>query len=248
VQPPAAVVQQASLRREAAVEGGAWVGHEDVEGREREPVLDRPLAGGERRLRGLVVVAESERRPGLETVVADPRHRLGVPVEAGEVRALAHLGEVLGIQALEADHVPEAAALDEQAHELLVPYLVDACLGHPADAERDERAQEGLGRRHVGDQVVVHEEQVPPGLVADLRHHLLYRPRDLVVIEVRGDCAELAAVPAATPELEEGQREVSLAHEEVSPGQHARLRRSEAAVVARVEGPVVCIADHLWPE
>ena len=39
-----------------------------------------------------------------------------------------------------------------------------------------ERPQQRLGRLAVGDEVVVHEEEVPARLGLDLRHHLGDRP------------------------------------------------------------------------
>lgn len=248
VEPPAAVVEEPALGLEALVERRLGVRHQDVEGGEGEPILDGPFDGGADRIDRVVVVAEGERGPRLEAVAAERRDGAGVPVEAGQVRALVHLAQVLGIRALEPDDIPQAAARHEEFHELRVSDLVDARLGDPADPERDESLQERLGGLGIGDEVVVDEEEVAPRLGPDLGHHLLHGARVDVVVEVRPDRAELAAIPAAAAELEEREGEVAFALEKVAARPAAGLRRADRGVVPRAEPPVVRVRDHLGPE
>ncbi len=125
--------------------------------------------------------------------------------------------------------------------------LVDAGLRHPAHAERDEGPEERLGGGVIGDEVVVHEEEVASLLRLDLGHDLVDAPHVVAVVEVGAHGAVLAAEGAASSELQERDRQVALARVEVPAGLAARLRGPDGRVVARLQPALVGIGHDLCP-
>ncbi len=126
--------------------------------------------------------------------------------------------------------------------------MVNAGLGDPTDLERDQRAEEFLGRLGVGNEVIIDKEEIPPRLGGDLCHHLGDGPCVMAVTEVLADRAELAVETAAAAKLEQAHGQVFLSGIQVPARENSRLGNPERAIVARSQPSLVRVGNHLRPE
>ena len=164
------------------------------------------------------------------------------------LKRLVHLLEVRRVQALEADQHALAAAAREQVEELLVVRGVDARLAHPADAERDQRAEELLRLREVGRDVVVDEEE-------QLRLALAARAISAMIsstgrrvwrgAEDRLHGAEVALEMAAAAGFDQPDRQIALAAEDASGPAAARPGGPAVLAIELLEPAVAGVVDHL---
>ncbi len=165
-----------------------------------------------------------------------------------QVGRLAHSPQVARIQGLEADDVAQAATLDHEFHEFLVLGLIDARLGHPADLQRDQRSKQLLRCLEVGQDVVVDEEQIAPGLCFHLGNDLRDGAGVVMVVEEDADGAELASEPATPAVLEERERQVAPPTVDLATGEPASLRPAGGCPIQRSELASAGVGQDLVPE
>ena len=129
VQPPLSAVEQTPLGQKLLIERRARIGHEDVEGGKSELVLQRKLQRALNGGRGVMVVSQGKGRPGLQSVIAQDLQLRPVGLKAaGQIGRLLHGMQVVRIERFEADHMPQAAALGHEGHQLTILRHVNARL------------------------------------------------------------------------------------------------------------------------
>src|SRR5210317_382558 len=172
---------------------------------------------------------ERERSPCLQMMFTQNFHLPRISVPPGELLAevagLAHTAKTTRLHGLEADDKSLAAAGLDELHQFRILGHVDGTLRNPTDLQWDQGAKQLFRRLVIRHEVVIHKEDELSVLVLDLRDNVLNRPHTLFAIKIRRDGAEVAGKPATAPVLDETDRQVSLALEQVPPRQKsARLR------------------------
>src|SRR6266849_7059156 len=209
---PPAVVQQTPFALQPVVQRRSGKRSEVIESHDVELVA---LGEGQRLLQRVAVVfvvAEDEGHVEADLVALQIRERLLVAARH-HVEGLAHLAQILGIEGLESDQQALTSAGFDELQEFFVVRGIDAGLSHPADLQRDERAEKLFGLIHVGGDVVVDEKDQRLFDAADLLDDLFGRPARLRVREVGLNRAELAAEMAAASRFYQSDRQVALSFE-----------------------------------
>src|SRR5207248_7175929 len=119
------------------------------------------------------------------------------------IEVLTHAGEALLVDAFEADREADAAAPRREVEELGVARDVDRRLRRPFYFERDHRAEELFRLLGVRDRVVVEEEDAVTAVTldrAEIRHHVVDRPRAIRALVVRLHRAVLTGMRTAARE------------------------------------------------
>ena len=145
-------------------------------------------------------------------------------------------------------NVPLASRAHHELHQFAVAQHVEGGLADPAHPERDQRPEQFLGRVVVGGDVVVHEEQVPAAGRFDLLHEILGVAVTVLAGEEHAGRAVVTQVGAAAGELQEGDREVALAAEQVSAWLDAVLDDPGVPGVAGLQASRSGVLDHLPPD
>ena len=259
MQPPAAVPKQAALGLQAVVQRRAGIRHQDVVRGKAESVTHGKVARLPDRLERIMVVAQRERGPRLQMMIAENLDGLLVSVPAGpqqlgmtgakKAGCLLHLLQVSGIERLEADHVAHAAAFGQQRHQLRVAGHVDRSLRHPADSHGNQLAQKRFGRFVIRKEIVIDKEDEPTALAFDLRQDLATRPHEIGPLKEHADGAKIATEPAAAPELHQRDGQIAFACEQVAPRlDTAHLRDARRGAIHLAKRSTASVLDHLVPE
>ena len=106
-------------------------------------------------------------------------------------------------------------------------------IGSTTVGQRDECFEQLVGISVGQEDVVVDEKEVPALLGFDLAHDLAYVAAEMPLVKERAGRTELAFETTAPAILEEGDRQVTFAPEQVAPGERSGLRRTDRGTIVR---------------